>query len=139
VRRLVAAALAVAVLAVCGLRAEDTKKAAETRKLLKQTKLTIDIKDQRLADAIDALKEEFKEKSGKTLTVIFDTKGGVSLNFKVSYNAKDKNVEEILAGLFEKTDLGWWVDQTKSYDGSVKIVKDAKARGYEPGKEPKEK
>jgi hypothetical protein len=137
VRRLLAAALALPLLAACAAFADDTPKAAATRELIKKTKLTVDIKEQRLEDAMDTLKEEVKDKTGKTLTVIFDGKGGVSKNQKVSVSAKDKTIEEILDALFKPVELGYFIDQSKSYDGSLKVVK-GKARGYEEGKEPKD-
>jgi hypothetical protein len=139
VRRLAAAAaLALPLLAVCAAYADDTPKAAATRELIKKTKLSLEVKDQRLEDAMDALKEEVKDKTGKTLTVIFDGKGGVSKNQKVSVSAKDKTIEEILDAMFKPVELGYFIDQSKSYDGSLKVVK-GKARGYEEGKEPKDK
>jgi hypothetical protein len=135
VRRIAVAALALTAVCAVSVFADDTKKAADTRKLLK-TKITVEIKDSRLSDAMDTIKDEVKEKTGKTLTVIFDTKGGVSLNQKVSYTAKDVTVEDALDNLFKAVELGYFVDQSKSYDGSLKVVK-GKARGYEEGKEPK--
>src|SRR5262249_39459340 len=130
---------ALPLLAAVAVYADDTPKAAATRELIKKTKLSVEIKEQRLEDAMDTLKEEVKDKTGKTLTVIFDGKGGVSKNQKVSVSAKDKTIEEILDSLFKPVDLGYFIDQSKSYDGSIKVIKDAKARGYEPGKEPKDK
>jgi hypothetical protein len=111
---------------------EDTPKAAATRKLLKK-KISVDFKDTRLEDAIDEIKEKVKG-----LKTTLDTKGGVSRNQTINYEAKDKTIEEILDGMFAKNGLGYIVISKKNnaYDGLVQI-KQGKERGYEKGKEPK--
>ncbi len=104
---------------------DDTPAAAKTRKLLK-TKVTVDFKDTRTEDCMDELKEMVKG-----LKFLLDTKGGVSRNKTLSFKGKDVTVEEVLAGLFKSTDLGYIVISKKgnAYDGLVEIRK-SDERGY---------
>ena len=115
-------------LAICvsPVRAEDTPAAAKTRKLLK-TKISVDFKDLRLEDALDDIKEQVKGLKSR-----LDTKGGVSRNRTVTYKAKDKTVEEVLDGMFNKTGLGYIVISKKNnaYDGSL-LIKMGNERGVE--------
>src|SRR5262245_11136134 len=122
-------------IAPSGVRAEDTTKAANTRKILKTTKISVEYKEERLQDIMEDLKEK-----APGFKFMLDSKGGVSQNTKLNYTGKDKTVEEILNGLFEKTDFGYYIISVKNnaYDGLVKITKGGE-RGYEKGKEPKEK
>lgn len=122
-------------LAPRGLRADDTPKAASARKVLKTTKLTVDYKDERIQDIMDDLKEK-----APGFKFMLDSKGGVSQNTKLSFSGKDKTVEEILNGIFTKTDFGYYIISVKNnaYDGLVKITKTGE-RGYEKGKEPEKK
>ena len=112
---------------------DDTPKAAATRKVLKTTKITVEFENTRLEEAM----EEIKEKAAG-FKFLLDTKGGVSRNQQVTFKGKDKTVEEVLAGIFAKNDLGYVVISVKNnaYDGLVKITKGGQ-RGYEKGKEPK--
>jgi hypothetical protein len=111
-----------------GVRAadEDSPKAAATRKLLKK-KIDVDFDDIRLEEVVDEIKEKVPG-----LKFILDSKGGVSRNSKLTFKGKGKTVEEVLDGLFKKTDLGYFVISKKNnaYDGLVKINKSA-ARGFE--------
>jgi type II secretory pathway component GspD/PulD (secretin) len=113
----------------------DSPKAAATRKLLK-TKITVSFSDTPLSDVVDEIKDQVKEKTKKTMSVLKDNKGGVSNNTKFTYKADDKPLEEILDEMFKKNDLGYIVVSQKgsAYDGALKIVK-GKARGYEPKKD----
>ena len=121
------------VVCVRPVAAEDTPRAAATRKLLKQ-KISVDFKDLRLEEAVD----EIKEKLGNKLKVTLDTKGGVSRNQTITYVAKDKTLEDVLDGMFKKNGLGYIIISKKNnaYDGLLQI-KQGKERGYEKGKEPK--
>jgi len=118
-----------------GVRADDTPKAAAARKVLKTAKLSVEWKE----ELIKEIMEELKEKA-PGFRYRLDGKGGVSGNTKLSYTGKNQTVEEILNGLFNKTDYGYFVvsGQKNAYDGSVMITKGGE-RGYEKGKEPKEK
>jgi hypothetical protein len=126
--------LTLSALALCvgSARAEDTPKAALTRKLL-QKKISVEFKDTRLEDCLDELKEKVDG-----LKIIVDAKGGVSRNSTLTFAAKDKSVVEILDGMFKKNGLGYVVISKKNdaYDGLVKI-KQGPERGYEKGEEPK--
>jgi hypothetical protein len=110
--------------------ADDTKKAADTRKKL-QTPISVAYKDTLLRDVIDDLKEKVEG-----LTFLPDTKNGVNLNSKITYKADKKPVEEVLNGICDKADLGYFVISQKSngYDGSVKVTR-GKERGYAEGQE----
>ncbi len=129
-RRLILSCTLMVLFVAPAVRADDSPKAAITRKVLKSKKMTVDFDDARLEEII----EELKEKTG--LKFILDAKGGVSRNSKLTYKAKDKTLEEVLAALFAKNDLGYFIDQSKAYDGLIKITKGGE-RGYEKGKEPK--
>jgi hypothetical protein len=109
---------------------DDTPKAAATRKKLKE-KVSVDFKDTRLEDAIDDIKEQIKG-----LSILLDTKGGVSRNQTVSYKAKDKALDEVLDEMFKKSDLGYIVISRKgnAYDGSIQVRK-SKERGFPIGKD----
>jgi hypothetical protein len=121
------------VLAVCAppVRADDdTPKAAATRKLLKK-KISVEFKDTRLEDALEEIKE--KVPGVHALYAV-----GVSRNQAINFEAKDKPVEDILAGMFAKNGLGYVVISNKknARDGWLQI-RQGKERGYEKGKEPK--
>jgi maltose-binding protein MalE len=141
-RRVVVAAilLAACLAGVVNLSAadeKDTPKAAATRKLLK-TKVSVDYKDTTLNDVIDDIKDQIKEKTKKTISVLKDNKGGVSNNTKFTYKADDKPLDEVLDAMFQKSDLGYLVisQRGNAYDGALKIVK-GKARGYPANKDDK--
>jgi hypothetical protein len=125
VRRYLVTALLLALL-VPALRAADptdTPAAAATRKKL-QTKVSLDDKESLLKDVLDELKEaadvHFQE----------DTKGGVNLNSKITYKAKDKPLQEVLNGICDKFEFGYYVISRKgdAYDGLIRITK-SKERG----------
>lgn len=114
--------------------ANDTPKAAATRKLLK-TKVSVDYKDTTLSDVIDDIKDQIKDKTNKTVSILKDNAGGVSNNTKFTYKAEDKPLEVVLDEMFKKSDLGYIVisQRGNAYDGALKIVK-GKARGYPANK-----
>jgi hypothetical protein len=109
---------------------DDSALAAKTRKLLK-TKIDVDFKDTRLEDAMEEIKEQVKG-----FKYLLDTKGGVSRNQTLSYQAKGKTVEEVLDEMFKKPELGYIIISKKgnAYDGLVQVRK-GKERGYEKKKE----
>jgi hypothetical protein len=110
--------------------ADDTPKAAATRKQLDK-KVTVDYKDTLFKDVLEDLKDQadvhFRE----------DTKGGVNLNAKITYKAKDKPLQEVLSDICDKVDYGFYVISNKvdGYDGSIRITR-SKERGYKAGTEP---
>jgi len=108
----------------------DTPAAAKTRKLLKK-KISVEFKNTAFRDVVKEIKDEVEG-----LSILFDSKGGVSGNKTFTYNAKDKTVEEILNGICKEAgDLGWYVISKKgnAYDGSV-MVRKSDERGYEKKK-----
>jgi hypothetical protein len=109
---------------------DDTPKAAKTRELLKK-KIDVEFKDTRLEDAMDEIKDQVKG-----LKVLLDTKGGVSRNQTITYQAKGKTVEQILDEMFKKPELGYIVISKKgnAYDGLIQVRK-SKERGFEKKKE----
>jgi hypothetical protein len=116
--------------------AQDTPSAKATRKRL-QEKISIDLADVRLKDALDDLKRELS----KPISFKLDNVSGISNNSKVTYTAKDKTVEQILNDLCDKYDMGYVVQSKANdrYDGWVILRKGkGKERGYEAGKEPKQ-
>lgn len=114
---------------------DDTPKAAKTRETLKK-KISVDLKDVRLEDALDEVKEQ-----AKGLVFRIDAKGGVSRNQTLSIKADDKSVADILDAMFKKNGLGYVVISGKNnaYDGSI-LIKQGKERGYPlAGDDPKPK
>jgi hypothetical protein len=111
--------------------ADDTPKAAETRKKL-ENKIDVDFNDTRLQDVIDDLKEKVP-----ALGIRLDTAGGVSRNLKITYKASKKSLAEILDGMFKKNDYGYVITSKEgdAYDGSI-LVKQGKERGYAVGDGP---
>ena len=80
----------------------------------------------------------------KPVNFKIDNVSGVSNNTKLTYKAKDKAVEDILNEMSDKFDFGWVVISNVSnnkVDGWIVIRKNSKGkeRGYELGKEPKDK
>jgi hypothetical protein len=115
--------------------AQETPSAKATRKRL-QEKISVDLADVRLKDALDDLKRELS----KPVSFKIDNVSGISNNMKVSYAAKDKTLEQILNDLSDKYDMGYIVQSKANdrYDGWVILRKGkVKERGYEAGKEPK--
>jgi hypothetical protein len=112
--------------------AEDTKKAAEMRKLLK-TKVSFKWKDTPFGDVVTEMKEQVKG-----LRVHVDNKGGVNNNKPVTASYKDQPLEEVLADLLGKYGWGYYVNNKKdAYDGDI-FIRIGEERGYPKGEEPKE-
>jgi hypothetical protein len=133
VRRFLVIPLAVALLSQAVLAADkdEPKKVADTRKKLEQTKITVKWKEIPLGDVLE---EIFKEEN-RGIPYRSD-KNAVTLNTKVTYEAKDKTIAEILNDLGElksPSGLGWYIwYKPDAYQGSVWIEK-SKARGYAEG------
>jgi hypothetical protein len=132
---------AVALLIVCGAGFvwaaapgdDDTPKAAATRKKL-QTKVTVKFKDEPLKDCVD----ELKEMAG--VSILYDSKGGVSGNMTINYEGKDVTLADVFDGMFKKNGLGYYVRSGKNdaYDGSV-WIKQGKERGFPIKEDDKDK
>jgi hypothetical protein len=124
--------LGVAVVLGAGLAvADDTPKAAETRKKL-ATKIDVDFSDTSLDDVVAVIKEQVP-----ALGVRLDVAGGVSRNLKITYKAKQKTLAEVLDGMFQKNGCGYVVisKEKDAYDGNI-FIKQGKERGYAAGQEP---
>ena len=135
----VAGVLALAVCGVGVIVAQESNAAKTTRKKLQQ-KVTVDFKD----EGTKAVIEQVFGEMDKAPKFKIDNASGVSNNTKLTYKAKDKSVEQILNDISDKLDCGWYVVSNAAnnkVDGSVVIRKNTKGkeRGYEAGKEPKEK
>jgi hypothetical protein len=122
--------------------AEDTQKAAETRKVLK-TKVSFVWKDTPFGGGGDTgVIAEIHEKV-PALRFHVDNKGGVNNNKPITYTCKDKPVEDVLAEVLGKNGWGYYVHSQKdAYDGDIYIrVGDERGypKGQEPGDKPKEK
>src|SRR5262245_16663688 len=87
---------------------DDTPKAAAMRKGLKE-KVAVECENTRLEEIMEEIKEKVPG-----FKFMLDTKGGVSRNQQLTYKAKDQTIEEILAGLFAKNDLGYFVISVKN-------------------------
>jgi hypothetical protein len=118
--------------------AQESQAAQTTRKKLKQ-KVDIDIKEL----GTKAFLEEVNRELDSPITFKIDNASGVSNNTKLSYKGKGVPVEKLLNDLSDKYDFGWIVISNAAnnrVDGHVVIRKGkGKERGYEAGKEPKEK
>ena len=122
------------VLAVVALAAaDDSPKAAATRQKF-QKKISVEYKDTLLSAVIDDLKEKVEG-----LSVRPDNKGGVSNNLKITYKADNKTLAEVLNGICDKHDLGYFVisQPGNAYDGGLKLTR-GKERGYADGQAPKD-
>jgi hypothetical protein len=104
---------------------DDTPKAAAARKKL-QTKITVKFKDEPLKECLDEIKEAVPG-----LSILIDSKGGVSGNQQINFEGKDVTVADVLDGMFKKNGLGYFVrsGKTDAYDGSI-WIKQGKERGF---------
>jgi len=119
--------------------AQESQAAQATRKKLKQ-KVDLDIKEL----GTKAFLEEVNRELDSPITFKIDNASGVSNNTKLSFKGKGVTVEKLLNDLSDKYDFGWIVISNAAnnkVDGNVMVRKSSKGkeRGYEAGKEPKEK
>jgi hypothetical protein len=139
--------LAGTIITICGLTLwaadkppKDTFAAAATRKKL-ETAISVEFDETRLEDVAKEIAEKVKDATGRELSFKLDNVGGISNNYKLTYNAEKKPVTVILDELFKPHDMGYIVisDKYKTYnnryDGWVLIVK-GKERGYPEGVNP---
>jgi hypothetical protein len=121
--------------------AQDSKAAATTRKNLQQ-KVSLDLKKE--IGLKDFLENELVADLDKPIHFKIDNGSGVSNNMKVAYSGKNITVEKVLNDLADKYDFGYYVVSNAAnnkVDGKVMIRKSSKGkeRGFEAGKEPKDK
>ncbi len=101
-----------------------------------QQKLSVDWKDV----GVKAIVDDVKREMDKPVAIKIDNTSGVSNNSKLTFKADNKTVEEILNGLSDKGDFGWFIksDQKDRNDGFVIIRRyKNRERGYEGGAAPK--
>jgi hypothetical protein len=114
--------------------AQDSPSAKATRKRLQQ-KISVEWKEV----GLKVITEDIKRELDRPISFKIDNTTGLSNNSKLTYKADDKTVEEILNGLSDKGEFGWFVkaDPKDRTDGWVILrrYKD-KERGYETGKTP---
>src|SRR5262249_31589328 len=139
-RRLFGVALAAGVLGLPSqVSAQDTPAAKATRARLKKIKLDeVAWTDERTRVIFAGLKREADDK----VSFHVDTTTGMSMNTRMTYKAKNVTLEQVLNDLADKNDFGWFVmsNAKDRYDGWIILRKGkGKERGYEAGKEPKEK
>lgn len=120
--------------------AQESKAAMATRQKLKQVINEVDLKE----IGTKAFFEDINRELDKQINFRIDNASGVSNNTKLSYKGKKVTVEKLLNDLSDKYDFGWIVVSNQGnnkIDGSVLIRKSSKGkeRGYEAGKEPKDK
>jgi hypothetical protein len=116
---------------------KDTPAAAKTRKKL-LTKITVDFKEEMLKECIAEISRQLEDAQAGSLSASYDL--GVSQNQRVTFEAKDKTVADVLDGMLKKNSLGYIViaKDKDRYDGWLKI-KQGNERGYPAGEEPKGK
>ena len=126
--------LAVALVLAAPALAQETASAKATRKRLQQ-KISVEWKEV----GLKIITEDIKGEVDQPISFKIDNTSGLSNNTKLTYKADNKTVQEILNGLSDKGDFGWYVrsDRKDRYDGFVILrrYKD-KERGYEAGKGP---
>jgi hypothetical protein len=133
-RKLLALALVVAVSDT--VRAadppKDTAAAAFTRNKKLKGKITVEIKDLPLKDAIGEISGQLEDKKLGTLSVHYGI--GISGNTKVSFSGKEVTAEDALDAIFKKLDLGYHVvsKEKDRYDGWIEVNRGTH-RGYPPG------
>jgi hypothetical protein len=137
--RLFALIAAVLVAAQTG-SAQESKAAKATREKLKQVIDEIDLKEV----GTKAFFEDVNRELEKSINFKIDNTTGVSNNTKISYKGKKITVEKLLNDVSDKFEFGWVVisnPDNNKVDGWIVIRRTLKGkeRGYEAGKEPKEK
>ncbi len=108
---------------------KDTKAAETTRKILNNTKITVDFKNALLRDSLDELAAEVRlKKAGK---IKFTNAKGVSMNARFNYSGKDVTVAEALAGMLGPIDRGYYVvSKEKDKEDGYIMITSGKERGY---------
>jgi hypothetical protein len=116
---------------------QDTPSAKKTRARLKD-KISIDVKDTRVKDVFDEIRREMNNK----VSFKIDNASGISNNTKLTYKDDDKTLAQVLDEVCTLNEMGYIIISRAGdrYDGWILIRKGkGKERGYEAGKEPKEK
>jgi hypothetical protein len=120
--------------------AQESKAAKFTREKLKQVIAEFDDKEV----GAKAFFEDVNREIEKEIKFKIDGTTGISNNTKFSYKAKKVTVEKLLNDVADKYEFGWYVISNpgnNKEDGHIVIRRNTKGkeRGYELGKEPKDK
>ncbi len=131
-----AAALAGAVVSAAE-PVKDTRAAEYTRTKKLKGKVTVEAKNAPLKEILLDISDQLQDQKLGIISSEYEI--GVSGNTRTSLSVKDVPADEALDKLFGSLELGYVIlsKDGNAHDGYVRIVK-GKARGYEPGTEPKD-
>lgn len=117
--------------------AKDTAAAEFTRTKKLKGKVSVEAKNQPFKEILADISGQLEDAKLGPISATYDI--GISGNTRTDLSVKDVTAEEALDKLLGSLELGYVVVSKKGdrYDGWLKIVK-GKARGYEPGTEPKD-
>jgi hypothetical protein len=117
---------------------KDTALAANTRTKKLTAKVTVDFKDEMLADCLKEISRQIEEAGSGSLSADFAT--GVSRNQRVTFAAKDQAVAEVLDAICKTNSLGYYVvsKEKDRYDGWIRFTRGSE-HGWSAGQEPKDK
>jgi TolA-binding protein len=117
---------------------KDTRLAANTRTKKLSAKVSVDFKEEMLDECIKELSRQIDDAGGGSLSADYAT--GVSRNQRVTFDAKDQSVADVLDGICKKNSLGYFVvsKDKDRYDGWIRITRGSE-RGWPAGQEPKDK
>lgn len=108
---------------------KDTKAAEETRKVLKNAKISVEYKNAILRDSLEEIASTVKRK--KLGTITFGNVKGVSMNARFTYKCEDKPLEEVLDGILGPIDRGYIVmSKEKNKEDGFILITAGKERGY---------
>ncbi|MCU0704451.1 MAG: hypothetical protein MUF18_10790 [Fimbriiglobus sp.] len=116
---------------------KDTRAAEFTRTKKLKGKVTVEAKNLPLKEILLDISTQLQDQKLGIIATEYDT--GVSGNTRTSLEVKDLPAEEALDKLLGSLELGYIIlsKEGNAHDGYLRIVK-GKARGYEPGTEPKD-
>jgi hypothetical protein len=107
--------------------AEDklTEAAAKTKNERLKVKATVEWKNLFLRECLAELVSDIKDADQGKIEVKYDAAGGVSMNTRMTYTAKDKTVGEILDEFLSANDLKYQIISKKGdkADGGLLIKK----------------
>ena len=123
----------VAAIVVSTLSAEppkDTALADKTRATKLKTKITLSFKNEMLREVLKEISGELEGKKIGSLSFRYDNP--VNMNVRVSVDAKEKAVEDILDEMFKPLNYGYYVVSKTGdrEDGFIRVNTNAEDRGY---------
>ena len=120
------AGLVVVVFAVPVLAQEKlTDAAAKTKNERLKVKTSVEWKNLFLRECMNELASAIKDADLGKIEIKYDAAGGVSMNTRMTYSAKDKTIEEILNEFLAANDLKYTIISKKGdkADGGLQIKK----------------